>query len=182
MNNLKVLDVVGNFLMYLPITIINLRGVRAIWLSANQNVPLIPFTEDVNIASGERFLTNIALPQLGEIPSANKSHRVEGGEPAEKFGRNKKIRFMEDEDLLPGKLHRTPTPFPKELRAPNRKHHVRGEETRPEEDYVNVIAGKVVEREPSLHPPASPVTKNGSGLLTFTESKKSTLFPLFDFL
>lgn len=54
--------------MYLPITIINLRSIRAIWLSANQNVPLIPFTEDINIASGERFLTNIALPQLGEIP------------------------------------------------------------------------------------------------------------------
>lgn len=71
LNNLKVLDLVGNFLMYLPITIINLRGVRAIWLSANQNVPLIPFTEDLNLASGERFLTNIALPQLGEIPLRN---------------------------------------------------------------------------------------------------------------
>lgn len=155
--------------MYLPITIINLRGVRAIWLSANQNVPLIPFTEDVNIASGERFLTNIALPQLGEIPSTAESADP-SSEPPEKFNRNKKIRFVEDEDLLPGKLHRTPTPFPKELRAPNRKHHVRGDDMRPEDDYVNVIAGKILEKEPSLHPPTSPVTKNGSGLLTFTES------------
>lgn len=45
LSNLKVLDLVGNFLMYLPISMSNLTGVRAIWLSANQNVPLIPFTE-----------------------------------------------------------------------------------------------------------------------------------------
>lgn len=78
--------------MYLPITIINLRGVRAIWLSANQNVPLIPFTEDLNLASGERFLTNIALPQLGEIPLR---HSKTGETPDnEKTGTwNKKIRW-----------------------------------------------------------------------------------------
>lgn len=172
LNDLKVLDVVGNFLMYLPITIVNLKGIRAIWLSANQNVPLIPFTEDVNIASGERFLTNIALPQLGEIPlrDGNVPFEKNKGEQVEKTSWTKKIRFAEDEDLLPGKLHRTPTPFPKELRAPNRKHHSRSEETRPEDNYVNVVDGKIVESELRLHPPTSPVVKSGSGLLSFTES------------
>ncbi|KAK6618206.1 hypothetical protein RUM44_002657 [Polyplax serrata] len=153
LNNLKVLDVVGNFLMYLPITIINLRGVRAIWLSANQNVPLIPFTEDLNLASGERFLTNIALPQLGEIPLR---HSKTGETPDnEKTGTwNKKIRFAEDENLLPGKLHRTPTPFPKELRAPNRK--IRTDERKHSENYANVIDGKVNERDvPLVQPPTS---------------------------
>lgn len=84
---------VGNFLMYLPITIINLNGVRAIWLSANQNVPLIPFTEDLNIASGERFLTNIALPQLGEIPQYNQQMSEKNAETNEKLPSwGKKIR------------------------------------------------------------------------------------------
>lgn len=94
LNSLKVLNLVGNFLMYLPITIINLKGIRAIWLSANQNVPLIPFTEDVNIASGERFLTNIALPQLGEIPlrDSNIASEKSKGDPVEKTSWTKKIR------------------------------------------------------------------------------------------
>lgn len=93
LNNLKVLDLVGNFLMYLPITIVNLRGVRAIWLSANQNVPLIPFTEDVNSANGERFLTNIALPQIGEIPRKHLNFIYKKAETNEKHASwNKKIR------------------------------------------------------------------------------------------
>lgn len=79
--------------MYLPITTINLRGLRAIWLSANQNVPLIPFTEDFNTVSGERFLTNIALPQTGEIPFKNfqaDDKNVESNEKSAFW--NKKIR------------------------------------------------------------------------------------------
>lgn len=55
------------------------------------------------------------------------------------------FRFAEDENLFPGKLHRTPTPFPKELRPPNRKH-CRNDEVKPNDNYVNVVDGRVKEQ------------------------------------
>lgn len=97
------------------------------------------------MASGERFLTNIALPQLGETTLPT----VESSEPVEKTSWRRKIRFEEDEDVLPGRLDRTPTPFPKELRCPTRKA------ARADDNYVNVVDGRVAVFQQAQQPPTS---------------------------
>lgn len=61
--DLHVLDVSGNRLKYLPITLINLN-LKAVWLSENQSQPMLTFQTEIDEESGEEVLTCFLLPQM----------------------------------------------------------------------------------------------------------------------
>lgn len=59
---LSVLDVCGNRLKYLPVTL-GACSLKAIWLSENQSQPLLRFQQDVDEETGDKIFTCYLLPQ-----------------------------------------------------------------------------------------------------------------------
>lgn len=59
---LHVLDVSGNRLRHLPLSLADLN-LKAVWLSENQAQPLLNFQTDVDSETGEEVLTCFLLPQ-----------------------------------------------------------------------------------------------------------------------
>uniref|UniRef100_A0A8C3ZX01 Disease resistance R13L4/SHOC-2-like LRR domain-containing protein n=1 Tax=Denticeps clupeoides TaxID=299321 RepID=A0A8C3ZX01_9TELE len=129
---LHVLDVSGNRLAYLPLSLTTLR-LKALWLSENQSQPLLTFQTDVDPESGQKVLTCVLLPQqpsesdhkgsdnlarCGALESlVNDMENSTWDERA--INRISAIRFMEeddDEDDDKGTLLRRATPYPGELR------------------------------------------------------------------
>ncbi|KAL8172755.1 UNVERIFIED_CONTAM: Leucine-rich repeat-containing protein 1 [Gekko kuhli] len=64
---LHVLDVAGNRLLHLPMSLTSLK-LKALWLSDNQSQPLLTFQTDTDPEIGEKILTCVLLPQLPSEP------------------------------------------------------------------------------------------------------------------
>ncbi|XP_048701233.1 leucine-rich repeat-containing protein 1 isoform X4 [Caretta caretta] len=65
---LHVLDVAGNRLIHLPLSLTSLK-LKALWLSDNQSQPLLMFQTDTDPETGEKILTCVLLPQMPSEPS-----------------------------------------------------------------------------------------------------------------
>lgn len=62
LSKLSVLNVVNNRLKHLPVTILLLDKIKAIWLSATQSKPLVPLQREHY--GDEVVLTCVLLPQI----------------------------------------------------------------------------------------------------------------------
>ncbi|MGH0139287.1 UNVERIFIED_CONTAM: hypothetical protein FKN15_037077 [Acipenser sinensis] len=69
---LHVLDVAGNRLTYLPMSLTTLK-LKALWLSENQSQPLLTFQTDVDTETGEKVLTCVLLPQVPSEPDSQEN-------------------------------------------------------------------------------------------------------------
>ncbi|KAG0422252.1 hypothetical protein HPB47_001912 [Ixodes persulcatus] len=121
---LRVVNLSGNQLRHLPVSLAKLGGLHALWLSQNQTKPLVLLQSDLDRETGQRVLTCFLLPQ--ESPSAHgeKPDVVEDDSNVVPGERRGTITFAFDVDVdRPGRLVRSPTPYPKELKA--RARHVR---------------------------------------------------------
>ncbi|GIY16604.1 leucine-rich repeat-containing protein 7 [Caerostris darwini] len=114
---LKVINLSGNLLQYLPFSIAKLPNLQALWLSENQNKPLIPLQSDTDRITGQKVLTCFMLPQVPLEEEVNEVNRTEADVPDSGKGKHI-IKFAFDaEKDQPSKLVRAPTPYPKELKA-----------------------------------------------------------------
>ncbi|KAF8777221.1 Erbin like protein [Argiope bruennichi] len=114
---LKVINLSGNLLQYLPFSIAKLPNLQALWLSENQNKPLIPLQSDTDRVTGIKVLTCFMLPQVPLEEEVNEVEKSEADIPDTGKGRHI-IKFAFDaEKDQPSKLVRAPTPYPKELKA-----------------------------------------------------------------
>lgn len=68
LSRLKVLSLRGNIIKHLPVSLLNIRGLGAVWLSETQSNPLIQFHKEVDPESGQNVLTCFLLPQLQLAP------------------------------------------------------------------------------------------------------------------
>ncbi len=132
-SDLSVINLTGNLIRFLPVSFIKLRKISALWLSENQNKPLIQLCQDTDPETGNKVLTNFLLPQQDHNRCRPQEQRPTESSESESFqaweeerSRNRLVRWAgEDEDSrggqgrdkLEGKLRREPTPFPKEMRA-----------------------------------------------------------------
>lgn len=64
LTNVKVLDVSGNRLSFLPFTINVLTGLQALWLAENQSQPLLKLQTDTDPRTNNKVLTCYLLPQV----------------------------------------------------------------------------------------------------------------------
>ena len=48
---------------HLPITLIRLEKLEALWISPNQSKPNVPLEVEIDPESGRRILTNVLFPQ-----------------------------------------------------------------------------------------------------------------------
>lgn len=64
LTQLRVLNIVNNFLSNLPVTILNLTQLSALWISDNQSQPLMPLQKDFHKESQSYYLTCYLLPQV----------------------------------------------------------------------------------------------------------------------
>ncbi|EPY83018.1 PDZ-domain protein scribble-like protein [Camelus ferus] len=71
-SELHVLDVAGNRLLHLPLSLTTLK-LKALWLSDNQSQPLLTFQKDMDHATGEKILTCVLLPQLPSEPACQEN-------------------------------------------------------------------------------------------------------------
>lgn len=64
LTQLRVLNIVNNFLSNLPVTILNLTQLSALWISDNQSQPLMPLQKEFHKESQCYYLTCYLLPQM----------------------------------------------------------------------------------------------------------------------
>ncbi|CAN8003667.1 unnamed protein product [Ixodes hexagonus] len=143
---LRVVNLSGNQLRHLPVSLAKLGGLHALWLSQNQTKPLVLLQSDLDRETGQRVLTCFLLPQ--ESPSAHgeKPDVVEDDSSVVPGERRGTITFAFDVDIdRPGRLVRSPTPYPKELKA--RARHVRNLRRQMNGDVVG--PGAVVVSQPT---------------------------------
>ncbi|KAG1674328.1 Erbin [Nymphon striatum] len=115
---LSVLNISDNFIQYLPFSITRLSRLSAIWISENQNKPLVPFQSTVDPETGQRVLTCILLPQIPREGSDDGNSEL--GQSASWENRQQPIiKFAGDGHIVdqPSALVRLPTPYPKEMKA-----------------------------------------------------------------
>ncbi|XP_018322720.1 leucine-rich repeat-containing protein 1-like [Agrilus planipennis] len=106
--NLVSVSLVNNQLQFLPITVLKLSKLRALWLSQNQNQPLISLQKE-RMDNGQMVLTCIFLPQAVASPV----HNTQLVYPSPN---RRKICFTEpgvQKEFAPH-LTRAPTPYPKD--------------------------------------------------------------------
>lgn len=119
--NLRIVNLCDNFIKSLPFSVTKLAKLQALWLSENQNKPLIPLQSDIDIDTGQRVLTCFILPQASKNETADSSSHMDakcGCNNKSERRRQPRIKFSFDEELeRPGRLVRAPTPYPKELKA-----------------------------------------------------------------
>ncbi|KAL3252398.1 hypothetical protein MRX96_017711 [Rhipicephalus microplus] len=124
----------------------SLGGLHALWLSQNQTKPLVLLQSDMDRETGQRVLTCFLLPQESSAAHPDKPNaavKENDGTPSERRGT---ITFAFDTDVdRPGRLVRSPTPYPKELKA--RARHVRNLRRQMNGDVVG--AGNVVVSQPT---------------------------------
>ncbi|GIY63655.1 hypothetical protein CEXT_786161 [Caerostris extrusa] len=108
---LKVINLSGNLLQYLPFSIAKLPNLQALWLSENQNKPLIPLQSDTDRITGQKVLTCFMLPQVPLEEELKLMFQIVG-----KGNTLSNLPFDAEKDQ-PSKLVRAPTPYPKELKA-----------------------------------------------------------------
>ena len=131
-SNLAVINLTGNLIQNLPVSFMKLRNITALWLSENQNKPLIQLNQDTDPETGQRVLTNFMLPQLpddGHLDNVSESGSFHASVWEEEHKRKSQVKwagedqesFVDDPVALDNKaghkLRREPTPFPKEMRA-----------------------------------------------------------------
>ena len=108
LRNLKVLNIVDNYIDKLPVSILQLNTLSAIWISNNQSEPLVKLHKEQD-ADGQYYLTCFLLPQYQKNRTDDNFINLLS---------NKKILFSvdprQDQKL---RLMRSPTPYPKELRV-----------------------------------------------------------------
>lgn len=132
LQNLVVLMLTQNKLTNLPLSVLKLKNLNALWLSENQSKPLTPLQNDYERETGKHILTCYLLPQREEsyigkfyffiviytyedkncffLEIKDQNHKP--------LKTNTRIRFTEDSSLEePGNLMRVPTPHPKKMRA-----------------------------------------------------------------
>lgn len=61
---MRVLNLVNNFLSNLPVTILNLTQLSALWISDNQSQPLMPLQKEYHKETQCYYLTCFLLPQI----------------------------------------------------------------------------------------------------------------------
>ncbi|XP_043481036.1 protein lap1 [Leptopilina heterotoma] len=129
LSSLRVFNLVNNCIKYLPVSLLNLTNLKALWLSDNQSQPLVPLQQEFNYEEDMTVLSCFMLPQKPrqdlERVICNKMDQTLGTISGSVFGSGRKICFAADVDseLPRQRLHRAPTPYPKELR--NLARHAR---------------------------------------------------------
>ena len=130
LTSLQVINLCNNNLSFLPISLTKI-DLKSIWLSDNQNKPLIQFhSELIQKPYPQKVLTCVLLPQIKEEPLATTNNLEH---PA--IGTRRKSSFLIanidkplinfnlscEEDQTPdeetAKLLRQPTPYPKDLKV-----------------------------------------------------------------
>lgn len=139
LTHLRVINVVNNFLTQLPVTILNLRLLSALWISDNQSQPLMPLQKEFNENAQSYFLTCYLLPQV--VPISDQASKGDDDDDlnnrlskkmqlhhdnvpsnANAIAGKRRICFASDpvQEVMTieqtGRLMRSPTPYPKELR------------------------------------------------------------------
>ncbi|KAG4076771.1 hypothetical protein HA402_009117 [Bradysia odoriphaga] len=130
--NLKVINVVNNFLTYLPVSLLNLTQLSALWISDNQGQPLMPLQKEFG-AGQIVHLTCYLLPQNvastmnRESPDdkddnevVTPAHTAHQAVMIDSMMGKRRICFASDPVVTVeqnGRLMRSPTPYPKELRV-----------------------------------------------------------------
>lgn len=71
LQNLVVLMLTQNKIKNLPLSVLKLTNLNALWLSENQSKPLTPLQNDYEEASGKHVLTCYLLPQRTENITGN---------------------------------------------------------------------------------------------------------------
>jgi len=64
--NIHVMNLSNNHLRNLPVSILNLTCLTALWLSNNQSTPLTTLQQDVDKATGQTVCVNFMLPQSAQ--------------------------------------------------------------------------------------------------------------------
>ncbi|OQR76866.1 protein lap4-like, partial [Tropilaelaps mercedesae] len=141
LSSLHVMDVSGNCLKNLPISLASLR-LKALWLAENQSQPLLKFQQDIDDVTGEkvssnkiqldvaRVLTCFLLPQLdynadeaSSEPSVITNNNLKS--PSDERQRESQVKFFDpnqDPTAKTTQFVRHDTPHPKELRARHQKY------------------------------------------------------------
>ncbi|XP_065290037.1 uncharacterized protein Lap1 isoform X2 [Dermacentor albipictus] len=146
LSSLRVVNLSGNQLRHLPVSLAKLGGLHALWLSQNQTKPLVLLQSDIDRETGQRVLTCFLLPQESSAAHPDKPNAVVNESDAVPSERRGTITFAFDTDVdRPGRLVRSPTPYPKELKA--RARHVRNLRRQMNGDVVS--AGHVVVSQPT---------------------------------
>ena len=65
--NLAVINLTANMIQHLPVSLMKLHNITAIWLSENQHKPLVQLNQDTDPETGQRVLTNFLLPQHNQV-------------------------------------------------------------------------------------------------------------------
>nr|CAD7442347.1 unnamed protein product [Timema bartmani] len=158
--SIRMINLSENLLCNLPVSILKLSHLTALWLSNNQNTPLVTLHKEIDKETGQTVCVNFMLPQtiqdryvacahILEIPkgtanNSNEEHTTRS---------HPHIWFATEatEDKSCGLL-RAPTPYPKELRAMSK--HVRNmqqssKRASREVDEVVPLLGELVSPESS---------------------------------
>lgn len=136
--NLRVVNIVNNFITYLPVSVLNLQQLSALWISDNQSQPLMPLQKEYAGDDERVHLTCFMLPQVAntkvkpiidvedddddESPRHLSAKQAAGRqEQMQAIVPKRRICFASDPvamiDTTAGRLMRSPTPYPKELRV-----------------------------------------------------------------
>ncbi|CAG2058487.1 unnamed protein product [Timema podura] len=123
--SIRMINLSENLLCNLPVSILKLSHLTALWLSNNQNTPLVTLHKEIDKETGQTVCVNFMLPQTIQdryvaLPKGTANNSNEEHTPRS----HPHIWFATEatEDKSCGLL-RAPTPYPKELRAMSK--HVR---------------------------------------------------------
>lgn len=128
LSNLQVFNLCNNNLSYLPFSLTKIANIKSLWLSENQNKPLMQFHSELMENSFKKILTCFLLPQSknNEPESADNTIEPNIHNPKRKLSfltvsiDKPLINFNFDElheDHGDAKLLRQPTPYPKDLKV-----------------------------------------------------------------
>lgn len=115
-------------IQHLPVSLMKLGNITAIWLSENQHKPLVQLVQDTDPETGQKVLINFLLPQQNQddLHTDNKSetgsfHALAWEEERSRRSQVKWAGDYQHSESVPlagsSSLRREPTPFPKEMRA-----------------------------------------------------------------
>nr|CAD7256422.1 unnamed protein product [Timema shepardi] len=123
--SIRMINLSENLLCNLPVSILKLSHLTALWLSNNQNTPLVTLHKEIDKETRQTVCVNFMLPQTFQdryvaLPKGTANNSNEEHTPRS----HPHIWFATEttEDKSCGLL-RAPTPYPKELRAMSK--HVR---------------------------------------------------------
>lgn len=138
LTNLRVINIVNNFISHLPVSVLNLQQLSALWISDNQSQPLMPLQKEYSgTEPGRVHLTCFMLPQMANtkpklpVTADDEAERdslrhltakqMSAIDETIEVIPKRRICFASDPvatiDQTAGRLMRSPTPYPKELRV-----------------------------------------------------------------